>query len=53
MADTKIVTLVNTGRTVVVSGPIRIAPGQSIQIDESRIPEGLKRLIGSTLERRA
>jgi hypothetical protein len=47
----KKVRLTNTTRNVVVSGAIRIMPGQGIDIPESKIPEGLKRMIGAGLSK--
>jgi len=51
MAESKVVTLKNKTRNVIVSGAIRILPGQSVEIPESKISEGLKRLIGAGLEK--
>jgi len=47
----KIVKLTNGTPSVIVSGQIRIAPGASIEIHESKISEGLKRLIGHGLSK--
>jgi hypothetical protein len=60
MADAKTVdqqvTLVNTGKNVINSGQIRLMPGGAITLPESKISEGLKRLLampGSGLQRKA
>lgn len=45
----KIVKLTNTGSSVIVDKQVRIMPGQSLQIPESKISEGLKRMIGAGL----
>jgi hypothetical protein len=47
----KVVKLTNTTRNIVVSGQVRIAPGQTLEIPESKISEGLKRLIGAGLKK--
>ena len=49
MADEK-KKLQNTGKTILVAGQIRIPPGGTIEIRESRIPEGLRRLIGTIVK---
>jgi len=45
----KTVKLSNTGTTVIVDKQVRIMPGQSITLPESKISEGLKRMIGAGL----
>jgi len=47
----KVVKLTNTTKTVIVSGHVRIAPGATLEIAESKISEGLKRLIGTGLKK--
>jgi len=49
-ADKK-VKLRNKTKSVIVSGPIRIMPGAEIEIFESKISEGMKRIIGTALEK--
>lgn len=58
MADTKAVEkqvkIVNRGKNVINSGQIRLMPGGEITLPESRISEGLKRLLampGSGVEK--
>lgn len=45
----KVVKLTNTGPTVIVDKQIRIMPGQTLTLPESKISEGLKRMIGAGL----
>lgn len=55
MAEEKKVKLVNTTKSVVVAGQIRLMPsgnpGDSVEMLESKIPEGLKRLIGAGIKK--
>lgn len=45
----KSVTLTNKTPNVVVSGAIRIMPGESLVLPESKLSESLRRLVGKTL----
>ena len=45
------VTLRNKTKSVIVSGQIRIPAGGQIEISEDKISEGLKRLIGTSIEK--
>lgn len=47
----KVVRLTNVTRNFIVSGQVRIAPGATLEIPESKISEGLKRLIGAGLKK--
>jgi hypothetical protein len=47
----KVVKITNTTRNIIVSGQVRIAPGATLEIAESKISEGLKRLIGAGLKK--
>jgi hypothetical protein len=48
MADNdKMVKITNKSQVIVNSGQLRIMPGQSVQLPESKISEGLKRLLAS------
>jgi hypothetical protein len=51
MAEEKKVKLTNKTQGVVVAGQIRLNPGQTVEIAESKISEGLKRLIGKGVEK--
>lgn len=50
MAEKK-VKLTNKTQGVVVAGQIRINPGQTIEVPENKISEGLRRLIGKGVEK--
>lgn len=47
----RIVKLTNVTKSVIVSGQVRIAPGATLEIAESKISEGLKRLVGAGLKK--
>ena len=55
MPEEKKVKLTNTTKSVINAGQIRLMPagnvGSTIEIVESKIPEGLKRLIGAGVKK--